>query len=479
MNDNSMGCSTLERYSMITHLLSSINVSDCISEDSEHLMNIEEIKNAFNEVFKSLQNGDSASYFQIVQKISESLQRIDCTFIQSIDLACLDLFIKAIDVFSTNEECLYITFLCISELSSIEKFREHFFSNNIFQISLDSFYSESQNISFNALKVICAMIEFLLTNGIKLDLEKLLHKFKNDIYKTREHEYFIISILRSIVEYSDFSMYFIQIIDIICRISFEETPDENLIEVGETIFAILKKNFNYFKYIYYRTGTIGMLFEQLDENTAETRDIYFPIPILKIILIIIDNYKNDNLDKAIQLAKSISYDKYEEIIKKSTIQVSELALQVIIFLLLNDKENLPRFEMVMVNFIYEAPFIKKELGIDFFLIVSKEVEDADNLDLLLNNDIIEKCSFCLDSDDCEILNKYLMIILNLLDLSSKQESKSYTQKIIKDINQIDLINSGYTIIKNSPMKIESENYEFSEISLQNLNKINEIVQNNV
>ena len=46
MNDNSMGCSTLERYSMITHLLSSINVSDCISEDSEHLMNIEEIKNA-------------------------------------------------------------------------------------------------------------------------------------------------------------------------------------------------------------------------------------------------------------------------------------------------------------------------------------------------------------------------------------------------------------------------------------------------
>lgn len=474
IKEDSLKSSTLERYSMISNLLSKMNdLTDDESTDFDKLSTKEEIETAFNEIFSNLLDNNPAAYFQTMKVISDSIPILNSYIIQSIDIKCFDLLLEAIDTFKSNEECLYITFYCISEFLIIENFRIYFFSKNIFQISLDAFYSDSEKISFYSLKIICAMIEIAFKNSFQFDIGKLLDKLEIDIYKSLRHEYFVVSILRSIVEFSDFSIHYEKIIDILCNITIDETTSETLNEVGETVYSILNQNFNYFFHMYYRAGIVGILLEQLNENTIQTYDIHFAIPILRIILCVINNFKDSQPDKAIHFAKSISYKKYEELIRNSTIELSELALEAISYLLKFERENYLEFERVMANFIAEAPFTKKHLGIKFFLSASDDMDDIQNLDLLLNLNIIENCSFCLDSDECDVLNNFLMIILNLLKISLKDQTKIFIKKIVEDISKIDLFNRAHQNIENSTKKDE-----FEEFAIQNLDKIDEIIQTN-
>lgn len=477
LKEDSLNIDPFEKHAIAAQMLSQMILSSN-QKSEDKFMNSEEFQIAFSKASESLQNSDPLAYNTIIEKVSNSVDPLDSTIIQSIDIHLFNVLIDAIFIFKDNDKCIFNSFLCISELSLIESFRDFFFSNNIFQISFDALDSENHNISLNALKVMSIMIELAIKNETQFDMNNLIVKLNSNNQKSRDHEFYVIMTLTSIVEYSDFSEYYESIIDILCYISVETNSEKNVSALGNIISLIIKKNFNYFFHIHLRLGITGVLLEQLNENTIITQDIFFAIPILQIVLCVIHNLKKNNLEMAIQFSSLISFENYEKLIRESIVEVSELALQIVSFLLVHNpnywldlcvKNKL--IQTVISKFIDEAPFYKKYVGIKFLSSVSKVIKNINDLNLLLGLNVIEKCSFSLDCDDLNALTQYLKLIRNLLYLSSSLNATKLILQINEDITNLNVFESSHEFIENLSVDNEPEIQNKIRFILQILNSI--------
>ena len=405
---------------------------------------LQELQNHLQQLYDGLKLNNISKCCESMKIINSNIEF--CISSSFFDNHFLEFLTTSLN-FTDKIELLNMVLFCIGKLIADDEFRKYFINRGIFQQSLELLQYDSVSISFGALKIISLLLKDILFFNIPFNFQdQLFYELENNAHKSHDHEYLVVCILHTLVEYSSSSNFFSleenyeKIIDIIMYIPNENTREDSLTETAETVLSFMNINFNFFHLIHYRYGITSVLFELLDENTITTDGISFPIPILKIILM---TFQNLEPSKSCQIAKMISFPKYDSLISRSLIEVAELALKAISFLLDNDDNDAKNYyidncqnntlilNIVMNRFIDEAPFILKCSGLYFLHSISLRINTSETLNRLLSFNLIEKCSFFIDSDDTSISTLYFKLICNLIQSSTCFASNSIVQHIIE------------------------------------------------
>lgn len=464
--------SIVDRYELAMSQLSQI-LRTADSDDIQ--ISQETYESTPSQLEKSLQENSSALFLDNIHPLLEFAKSSPEPIISSNCKNLLDILLNALNLFRGDHHCISLTFSFISILSLQKNSLEYFYTNNIFAEALNASHSVDRMVSFEALKVVSVMIDYAFNQGFRIDIHELIRHLDELRLVSRGHEYFVAVILRAILAFSHSSECLPEILDIVCSLLNENAFDETLAAIADMVLVILNNDFNAFPVIHNQYAITSVLFELLDENTTCLEDVFFATPVLHIILLII---KKCDADFAVQTASVISASKYQELMRKSNPSNSYLALKIVSFLLLKGLPAIhaicfapPFLEFVITKFLIEAPFSKKIVGLLWCQILSEVVDNPDSLFTIVNSDIINICSFGLDSTIASI-NLYLQLILNLLKKSVFFQTEEVTQKLIQNViaNEVaDRAQNTITEFENSCM---DKDQEIIKAILQQIEELN-------